>query len=97
VADAHAESAADSSGLKSAAYKQKATKSSANFMFHYRGLGCLRDVFVAPGRCNLLQSVANALREANLLQTVHKLLQSVAKHENLRIQRPGVLAPFRIS
>jgi hypothetical protein len=60
VADAHTDLAADSSGLQTPTYKQKATNSSANFMFHYRFLGCLGAVFAARGGCNLLQTVSNA-------------------------------------
>jgi hypothetical protein len=50
-----------------------------NLMFHYRVFGCLGLVFAAGGCCNLLQTVAGAGWLPKLLQTVHKLLQAVAK------------------
>jgi len=63
-------------------------------MFHYRVFGCLEIVFAAGGRCNLLQGVSDTRLLPKLLQTVYKLLQSVAKRENLPIRRPEALAPF---
>jgi hypothetical protein len=42
----------------------------------------------------VLQTVSNARREPKVLQTVHKLLQSVAKRENLLIQPADAVTPF---
>src|SRR5450432_59216 len=65
-----------------------------NLMFHYRVFGCLGAVFPAGGCCNLSQTVSDARRQSKLLQTVHKLLPSVANRENLPIQCPDAFAPF---
>jgi hypothetical protein len=55
------------------------------------GFGWLAAVVAARECCNLLQTVSNDRRDSKLLQTVHKLLQSVAKRSNLQIKpRPCV-------
>jgi hypothetical protein len=59
-----------------------------SFMFHYRGWGGLRAVFAAAEVaicCRLLQTVAPYLLTVKRLQTVHKLLQFVAKCQNLQM------------
>src|SRR5450432_3636700 len=65
-----------------------------NLMFHYRVFGCLGAIFPAGGCCNLSQTVSDARRQSKPLQTVHKLLPSVANRENLPIQCPDAFAPF---
>jgi len=63
-------------------------------MFHYRVFGCPLAVFAAGGCCNLLQTVSAVGWLPTLLQTVHKLLQRVAKREKLPILCPDGSAPF---
>jgi hypothetical protein len=95
VEDTSAESVDTLSCVESPSYKQKATNSSDDPLCSTTGFLVAWKPFSLPLYvaicCKLLQTPAN---NRNCCGLFTKRLQSVAKRENLPIQRPEMFAPF---